>query len=172
MLTCRRCGKEFPFKVKIDGVVRNLKSRKFCLVCSPFGRHNTQPSVEDLTPLPFPERKVVCSECGKEYVYQKTREGKKRRGHGRRVCASCRTSGYRRELKKRAVEYMGGSCRLCGYSKCLRAMVFHHAGEKDFMISHQIRAWDQVKQELDRCVLLCSNCHAEVHSGVTVLAAK
>lgn len=43
MKTCPGCGKEFPTWVEINGVKRNLKSRKFCLECSPFGAHNTKP---------------------------------------------------------------------------------------------------------------------------------
>lgn len=40
---CRKCNKEFPYHKKINGKVRNLNSRKFCLDCSPFGSRNTKP---------------------------------------------------------------------------------------------------------------------------------
>ena len=42
MPICANCGSDFPNQIKIDGLVRNLRSRKFCLGCSPFGAHNTR----------------------------------------------------------------------------------------------------------------------------------
>jgi len=76
----------------------------------------------------------------------------------------------RREVKKRAVEYKGGSCEICGYDKCLAALTFHHRNpiEKDFGISDimNIIDWKKVRRELDKCHLLCSNCHIEVHNSL------
>jgi hypothetical protein len=73
----------------------------------------------------------------------------------------------RLELKERAVAYKGGSCCLCGYDRCLQALEFHHLdpGSKDFEISSKMR-WDQVKLELDKTILVCSNHHREVHAGL------
>jgi hypothetical protein len=46
-------------------------------------------------------------------------------------------------------------------------MVFHHRDPegKDFGISRAatLMSWEKIKDELDKCVLLCSNCHAEIH---------
>jgi 5-methylcytosine-specific restriction endonuclease McrA len=69
-------------------------------------------------------------------------------------------------LKERAIEYKGGKCQICGYNRCTSAMVFHHTNpaEKDFNISER-QGWKSVVAELDKCELLCSNCHAEVHAG-------
>ena len=68
-----------------------------------------------------------------------------------------------------AVEYKGGKCQLCGYSRCPEALEFHHLknGEKDFGISDRgyTRSWKTIREELDKCILLCANCHREVHSG-------
>ncbi len=70
-------------------------------------------------------------------------------------------------LKKAAVSYMGGKCILCGYNRCLRALHFHHLNphEKSFNISSK-SSWYDIAPELEKCVLLCSNCHAEVTSGM------
>ena len=68
-------------------------------------------------------------------------------------------------LKERAVAHLGGSCRLCGYDRCVAALEFHHPGQKDFEISRKA-SWDTIRPELDRCVLLCSTCHREVHAGL------
>ena len=76
-------------------------------------------------------------------------------------------SEWRKNIKKKAVEYKGGKCQECGYDKCIRALKFHHLNpnEKDFNISGQrnIRKWDKIKEELDKCILVCGNCHDEIH---------
>jgi len=75
----------------------------------------------------------------------------------------------RKNLKIKAVEYMGGGCKLCDYKKCFSALSFHHldAEKKDFQISGTDRNWEKIKIELDKCVMLCNNCHSEVHDGVS-----
>jgi hypothetical protein len=69
-----------------------------------------------------------------------------------------------------AIAHKGGRCELCGYSRCIEALEFHHLNhaDKDFGISDKgyTRSWDRVKRELDKCLLLCANCHREVHSGL------
>jgi hypothetical protein len=72
-----------------------------------------------------------------------------------------------------AVEYEGGRCVLCGYDRCLEALSFQHEGDKDFGISSKgyTRSWERVQAELDESVLVCSNRHAEIHSGMRDLAA-
>jgi DNA-binding CsgD family transcriptional regulator len=73
---------------------------------------------------------------------------------------------FRQKNKERAVNYKGGKCEKCGYNKCITALEFHHTDpkEKDFHISSNMnKAWDKVKKELDKCILVCSNCHREIH---------
>ena len=76
----------------------------------------------------------------------------------------------RKKIRQAAVEYKGGRCERCGYNKCLDALEFHHkdAKGKDFSISEKgyTRSWAKVKSELDKCELLCANCHREVHAEV------
>ena len=80
---------------------------------------------------------------------------------------------FRQRQKLRAVAYKGGKCIICGYDRCPAALVFHHTdpSTKGFGISKggTTRSWDRVKEELQKCVLLCSNCHLEVHAGITEL---
>lgn len=75
----------------------------------------------------------------------------------------------RHRQKERAVYIMGGKCQICGYDKCNRALAFHHINpeEKEFQISiAQTKSWEKVKQELQKCILVCHNCHEEIHAGL------
>ena len=79
----------------------------------------------------------------------------------------------REKVRAMAVEYKGGRCQVCGYDKCIEALEFHHLDptQKDFGISHKgyTRSWEKVKEEVDKCILLCANCHREFHAGMLQL---
>jgi hypothetical protein len=93
------------------------------------------------------------------------------RNDGRYRCKKCAVDAVqkRREvLKIKSVEYKGGKCVKCGYNRFIGALEFHHnSGEKDFGIAEKgyTRSWEKVKLELDKCILVCSNCHKEIHGG-------
>ena len=74
----------------------------------------------------------------------------------------------RQEFKKKSVEHLGGCCSKCGYSKCIKALEFHHEDPtaKEFTISKDSasRTWDKVIRELDKYILVCANCHREIHA--------
>ena len=119
----------------------------------------------------------ICSQCGE--IFQTNNNNK--------MCCSkeCRQEyrkkymkninykydnlvNWRLDIKKKSVEYKGGKCIICGYNKCLRSLDFHHLipEEKDFSISkNKNRKFENLKNELNKCVLLCSNCHGEIHEG-------
>ena len=71
-----------------------------------------------------------------------------------------------RRKKIYAIEFYGGKCKTCGYDKCINALEFHHRDKllKKERPSYIIMRWkwDRVKEELDKCDLLCSNCHKEI----------
>ena len=92
--------------------------------------------------------------------------------HKGKFCGSkCKNKYYvdkrRKTLKAQAIEYKGGKCMRCGYDRCAGALTFHHRDptEKEFGIasSGHSRSWDRVRIELDKCDLLCQNCHHEEH---------
>ena len=106
-------------------------------------------------------------DCPKHGEYKAYKSGNRIR------CRKCNVEAVtkrRRLLKLKAIEYKGGSCNICGYNKCPDAFDFHHSdpNEKDFAISTEgyTRSWEKVKKELDKCILLCANCHREIHSVV------
>lgn len=79
----------------------------------------------------------------------------------------------RKRLREMAREYKGNRCAICGYRKSQRALSFHHLNpkKKDFGLSANglTRSWERIKKELDKCILICANCHMEVHDGITQL---
>lgn len=73
---------------------------------------------------------------------------------------------YRSDLKEKLVEYKGGKCEVCGYSKCIEALEFHHLdpAEKEFGVSsYTSLSFEKAKKEVDKCILVCANCHREIH---------
>jgi hypothetical protein len=80
---------------------------------------------------------------------------------------------HRRRLKAKAIDYKGGKCILCGYDRCNAALEFHHLDKtaKSFGLSRKgiIRSWQSIRKELDKCVLICANCHREVEAGVAII---
>jgi hypothetical protein len=79
---------------------------------------------------------------------------------------------WRKRFKERIIVSMGGGCCICGYNKCQSSLALHHLdpAKKDFGFG-SIRAnpknWQTIVEELRKCILICHNCHFEVHEGVT-----
>lgn len=75
---------------------------------------------------------------------------------------------HRKKRKKELVKYKGGNCQCCGYDKSMNALQFHHINpeEKDFTIGGRNYSMEKMKLEADKCVLLCSNCHIEIHEEI------
>lgn len=97
----------------------------------------------------------------------------------RYLCCKCCTEAVQRrrdKVKLMAVQYKGGKCQVCGYDKCVDALDFHHRdpNKKDFGIGHNgyTRSFAKIKAELDKCDMLCANCHRELHSVVGSSAAE
>ena len=88
----------------------------------------------------------------------------------REKCKRCNTESVirrRRQLKRLLVEHFGGKCQICGYNKCVGALEFHHRNPKNklFGIATKMhcKALKQLIKEAEKCMLLCANCHKELH---------
>lgn len=100
--------------------------------------------------------------------YQKARNSQKVlrfKSRNEKVFAE-RAAESRRKRKRKLVEYKGGKCERCGYDKdCLRSYEFHHIDpkKKDFTVAAKSLGFEKLKKEVDKCMLVCRNCHAEIH---------
>jgi 5-methylcytosine-specific restriction endonuclease McrA len=121
--------------------------------------------VEEAIPK-FAER--ICRTHGRtEFVLE---------GRGYYRCKKCRMQrviDWRRRTKLRLVAEAGGCCKICGYDRYSGALHFHHLDPeaKEFAISRKGFTWslEKMRAEVAKCVLLCSNCHAEVEAGIATL---
>ena len=150
IIKCLWCGKQ----------VEGNKNKKYCCrSCQQKASRNRQK--QGINTLQH-----ICKKCGKTFII-------KDNGYSRRYCYDCvpqiPKSGAenRKIIKKWALEYKGSKCAICGYNKCNSALEFHHldTSKKDFCISDRnlILDWNLIKEELDKCILVCSNCHREIH---------
>ena len=95
--------------------------------------------------------------------------------HRRLRCLKCRSDAVKKrraKLKELAVDHMGGSCQVCGYNKCITALEFHHLDpeHKEFGIAANgnTNSLEKIKKELEKCILLCANCHRELHEELRI----
>ncbi len=97
-------------------------------------------------------------------------------GRGVYRCLLCRQEAVvrrRRRIKELLVQEAGGACALCGYKSWIGALHFHHREprNKSFSLAQSgvTRSLDRAREEARKCVLLCSNCHAEVEAGIKIV---
>lgn len=165
---CNKCGIEKPkseYDTRVDKGYTYLKP--YCKVCSKeynklLGRSNRQKKRES-------RATTYCTICGntlsglrKKFCSDKC----KRKTQHNATYSNQRKRGKMR--KEAMIAKMGGKCSICGYSKCLAALEFHHLDPsiKDFGLDS--RKFSNTRQEkLDieaaKCIIVCSNCHAEIH---------
>lgn len=135
--------------------------------------HLTNGSIQSCGCLHNNSNKVfikICKICGQEFSTH---------ANNRLYCYECSPDqkiygNEYQKIKARAIKhqliiYKGGKCEKCGYNKCEGALQFHHLdpSQKDFTIAQQNIAKDfditTLYKEIDKCILLCANCHAEEH---------
>ncbi len=166
-IKCMQCNKQFN---------SDRKNRKFCsLSCS--GIYNSTLKSN----LPKTKKKNTYKDghkkCPMCNIIKPLNEFHKRRNGTEpsvycKLCTTIQTSVRQKALKRKAVEYKGGCCHFCKYDKYQGALEFHHIdpSKKDFTLAHaKLTSFEKVKNELDKCILICSNCHRELHAGLLFL---
>ena len=107
----------------------------------------------------------VCGETDQSKFFASDLKSKKSRPACRR-CNRNETTVRYRKYKQIAIAYKGGKCQVCGYSKCSAALEFHHrdrrSKDKNWPRMRLLKL-TQLKDELDKCDIVCRNCHAEIH---------
>lgn len=119
---------------------------------------------------------IECKKHGKSRVHVSK---DKRMKNGYRVrCAPCQVEAVinaRRRRREQLVNEAGGKCIICGYSKYVGALDFHHIdpSKKSFGLSSRgfCRSIKAMREEAAKCVLVCKNCHAEIEAGGVTLAS-
>lgn len=107
----------------------------------------------------IPKNKDKLSGYGKNH-YNKLGNKKKKQEE---------TKKYLINIKEKCVIYKGGKCEICGYNKCINALEFHHKNPltKDSKLNsrgiNRRQSFEKNKVELDKCILVCANCHRELH---------
>lgn len=113
----------------------------------------------------------ICTKCEKLMSID---EFQRRKDNGRLkswcrgcVCTNIRSIQDKKRVK--AKELFGNKCCKCGYKKCINALEFHHKDktQKEFTIARMFKSnsWDLIEIELKKCILVCSNCHREIHDN-------
>ena len=107
----------------------------------------------------------ICLICGKEF------SPKTAMANQRQCCYDCMPDGIqltRGMFLAKIKQVRGGKCERCGYDKCLKALEFHHLdpSQKDFTISNDRFKLQEAVVESKKCILICSNCHKELHDGM------
>ena len=113
----------------------------------------------------------ICPHCKKEKsidLFYKKR-GNKPSSYCKE-CTSIQALTRQQNFKKQCLDYKGGKCLSCGYNNYQGALEFHHLdpNEKEFhlaTVKHNSFN-SEIKRELDKCILLCSNCHREIHGNL------
>lgn len=155
-MQCKKCGDDFSSRLVVDGKVKRLHNRKFCLKCSPFGSHNTK----DLLKHDKSITSRSCKLCGKEII---------RKNKLPTVCWTCTNRLGRNSKIEKIQQIVGTNCWICNYGECWKAMDFHHVYSENKLFPLTTRelqfGWSKIESELRKCTLLCCRCHREFHAG-------
>ena len=114
-----------------------------------------------------------CSRCGKEKdssLFYNDKTKKSGKSSWCKVCHKLYSKLAQRKFKRLCVEYKGSTCAICGIVGHPAIFDFHHENpdEKEFAISsykgrNGSQLTEEVTRELDKCSLVCSNCHRYIH---------
>lgn len=113
----------------------------------------------------------TCSKCNQRKSLTGDNFYLRKNGSFHYWCRDCNDAATRQkqiDKKIKCVNYKGGKCVMCGYNAYVGALDFHHldSTKKEFNISScRTYRWELIKAELDKCICVCRNCHAEIHGN-------
>lgn len=114
----------------------------------------------------------ICTKCGRELLLDQFNWRNKAKGTRRSECRECHCGFMKDQYQKKKDVIQSfkkkAGCKKCGYNKCEEALEFHHINpeEKDDIIARMISnnySLDKVEKEMQKCVVLCANCHREFY---------
>lgn len=115
------------------------KNHQWCYSCKSFKKN------KEYSPTSFKNHRP-CRECSNKYDIERTRI-----------------------FKKKAIEYLGGKCKRCNFVGHFASYDFHHLDPKTKEMNWnkmRKKSWNNLLPELNKCILLCSNCHQIIHCKV------
>jgi hypothetical protein len=157
LVKCVVCGKEFE-------AIRSTKKycSQECINASRREKWANREKIKKQSKL-MPEKE--CPICGQKF------RPKTPAANQRMCCYDCMPDGIqltRGAFLAKIKEKRGGKCLKCGYNRCMKALEFHHLDptKKDFTISNDNFKLKDAVEESKKCILLCSNCHKELHDDL------
>jgi hypothetical protein len=113
---------------------------------------------------------MECKNHGMTLHYKRV---ERKNGWKCKACNKEHQKTLRNNKRNTLLEMAGGKCAICNYDRCKDALCFHHLRDKKFELKKNIiasKSIEEVLEEFEKCILLCSNCHSEVHAGLITLA--
>ena len=124
-------------------------------------------SIQDKQKVPVINGKKECKKCHNVLPIEDFNV--KPSGALTSYCKKCNNKDKHSLLKRRKIEIIqkfGNKCSICGYNKNIAALEFHHIdpNEKEFHFGNaKTTNLDKLLLEMDKCILVCANCHREIH---------
>lgn len=169
MTECIICHKLFNRTIEINGVKKWSSKRKICYECNPFGERKFTGG-KGIIKVDVINDTLKCGKCKQIKSIELFNQDQTRLTGYSCYCKDCaveQTISRMVKFKLKCLDYLTHECTICGYNKCIAALDFHHKDptQKDVLIS-RFKFYtfdDRVKKELDKCIVLCANCHRELH---------
>lgn len=170
---CELCGKEFSGEFVQNNKLKKSYNRKRCYICSPPREYKKRFQYHELNKIIDGKNYRKCAKCEKflELNIENFLPNALVSSKNSNRCRKCiyKTAYARnRKTKLRAIEFMGGKCQICEYNKYPGALEFHHRdpSKKLFGFGQKKTFNDGLIIELQKCILVCANCHREIHGGL------